>query len=210
MSANNMVRILIADDHPVVCEGVASLLARQAGFCVVAQASNGKEAVQLYRQHLPDVAVLDKRMPVMDGLEALQIIRKEFPQARILLLSNSDAQEDIYVAVRAGVRAYLLKDTPAAELLHAIAQVAGGEIYLPVHISGLLAERMRYSELTAREKEILRCVVGGMSNAEIGGKLFISEGTVKVHVANILTKMNVHDRTQAATAAIKRGLVEMP
>ena len=209
MSSTNVVRILIADDHMIVCEGLVSLFARQDGFCVVAQAHNGMEAMHLYRKHLPDVAVLDRRMPQMDGLEALKAIRKEFPKARVLLFSNSDAQEDIYQAICAGAGSYLLKDTPIADIVQAVSVVAAGKTYLPALVSSLLAERVRTLELTAREKEILTYLVAGMSNAEIGVKLFIVEGTVKVHVANIMRKMDVSDRTQAVTAAIKRGLVEL-
>ncbi len=209
MNGSSPVRILIADDHPVTREGFASLIKQRTDMCVVAEAGNGEEAVALYRRHQPDVALLDRHMPQLDGLAALQAIRGEFPQARVMMLSTFDAQDDIYRALQNGARSYLLKDTQPTEMFHAIAQVAAGQTYLPAYISSQLAERMRVPELTAREHEILTNLVAGRSNQEIGNKLFIAEGTVKVHVASIFKKMGVSDRTQAVTLALKRGMAQL-
>lgn len=209
MSTSFPVRILIADDHPVTREGLVALIKQREDMCIVAEAVNGEEAVALFRRHQPDVALLDRHMPQMNGLEALQAIRRDDPQACVVMLSTFDAQDDIYNALRAGAKSYLLKDTQPTELFHAIAQVAGGQAYLPAHISSQLAERMRAPELTAREGEILAELVAGRSNQEIGTQLFIAEGTVKVHVASIFKKMGVSDRTQAVTSAIKRGMAHL-
>ena len=201
------INILIADDHPVTLEGLASLLSYQAGLRVVCMAENGEQAVAMYRQHRPNVVLMDMVMPKMSGMEALKAIRDEFPQARIILLSLSDGSEHIYQAIRNGAMSYLLKDTNLADVRQAVLEAAAGRPYLTPDITQKLTERMRLPELTAREMEILRCMVQGRSNQEIAATLFIAEGTVKVHVSNILGKLGVSDRTQAVTTAVKRGLV---
>ena len=208
--APRQIRVLIADDHPVTREGLAALLTHQENLCVVAQARDGNEALELFRRHLPDVTLMDTRMPDMDGIQALNAIRNEFPQARVIMLSTFDASEDIYHAVCGGAKSYLLKDTEPSELLQTIVRVADGQTCLPAPITAKLTERMRTPNLTAREAEVLWSLTQGMSNQEIGSKLFIAEGTVKVHVANILSKLGVSDRTQAVTTALKRGLTRLP
>ena len=208
MSSTASIRVLIADDHEVVREGLAAVLRHEEGLCLVGEACNGSEAVSMFRQQRPDVLVMDVRMPVLDGLSTAQLLRKEFSNAAIVLLSTYEASEDIYQATRVGVKSYLLKESPRSVLLQAI-RAAAGESSFPPEIVARLAERLRQPELTTREKEILGCVVSGKSNQEIGSTLFIAEGTVKAHLNAIYAKMGVSDRTQATTAAIKRGLVPL-
>jgi two-component system NarL family response regulator len=209
MSQPLSIRILIADDHPVVREGLAAIIERQPALSVVAEASNGQEAVALYRQHRPDVTLVDLRMPELDGVAVITTIRREFPEARIIILTTYDGDEDIYRGVFAGARAYLLKDAPREDLLEAIRAVYAGQKRIPVEVATKLAERLTSSELTGRELEVLRLIVAGRSNKEIGQRLSITEGTVKAHVNNILSKLGVHDRTHAATEALRRGLVHL-
>ena len=200
-------RILLVDDHAVVREGLVSLLQRQSDLLVVAEAADGASAIRLYRQHRPDLVVLDLRLPDMDGVEVTAAIRAEFPQARLLVLSSFDGDEDIYRALKAGARAYVLKDSTREELLAAVRTVAAGQRSLSAAVAERLAERVTGSELTARELAVLRQIVGGRSNKQIASALSISEGTVKTHVKSILAKMGVEDRTEAAVLALRRGLV---
>jgi two-component system NarL family response regulator len=176
---------------------------------VVAEAINGREVVDLFRLHRPDVTLMDLRMPQMDGVEAIAVIREESRTARIIVLTTYDSDEDIYRGLRAGAMAYLLKDAPLSELLEAIRAVHAGQKRIPLAVAAKLVERMSSPELTAREMQVLHLVVAGQSNKEIGTTLNISEGTVRAHVNNILSKMGASDRTQAATLAIKRGLVRL-
>jgi two-component system NarL family response regulator len=203
------IRILVADDHPVVREGLVSLIERRPDMKVAAQSRNGQETLEMYRLHRPDITLMDVRMPQMDGLETTLAIRTEFPQARIILLSTFDAVEDVYHGLQIGAKAYLLKDTLPEELLQVIQSVHDGQTCVPPELAAKLAERLSHPELTPREQEVLRLMVAGKSNQEIGKTLFIAEGTVKVHVANILGKMHVSDRTQAVTEALKRGIVRL-
>lgn len=209
MRPENTIRMLIADDHPVVRQGLAAMISREPDMAVVGEASNGREAVELFRQHRPDVALMDLRMPDMDGVEAVVAIRKEFPNARIIVLTTYDHDEDIYQGLRAGARAYLLKDVPPETLLETIRVVYAGGKRIPAEAAVKLSERMSRPELTEREMEVLRQLAAGRSNQEISDVLSIAEGTVKFHVNNILFKMGVNDRTQAVTAALKRGLVRL-
>jgi two-component system NarL family response regulator len=201
--------VLLADDHPMMREGIAALISRRADMNVVAEANNGREAVELYREHRPDVVLMDLQMPIMDGFEAIQTIRAEFPSARIIVLTTYDGDEDIYRSLYAGAVGYLLKDTSRDELLDAIRTVHHGKQLISPEIAAKLAQRIRRSELTARELEVLNQIAAGKSNHEIGMLLTISEGTVKAHVNNILTKLCVSDRTQAVITAIQRGIVHL-
>ena len=203
------IRILIADDHAVVREGVAAILSLEPDMEVVAQASNGREAVELFQKHRPDLALMDLRMPEMDGVQAITAIRQDFSDARIIVLTTYDGDEDIYRGLRAGARAYLLKAGPREELLDAIRAVHAGQTHIPPDVAAKLVVRMSGRELTARELEVLQLMAAGKSNQEIGGALFVTESTVKAHVNSILSKLNVSDRTQAVTAAIKRGLIHL-
>jgi two-component system NarL family response regulator len=203
------IRILIADDHPVVRQGLVALINRQPGMLVVAEAATGREAVDAFQAHQPDVALIDLRMPDADGVEAITRIRALFSGARLIILTTYDAEEDIYRGLRAGAMAYLLKDAPPQELLDAIRAVANGQKRIPPVVAAKLAERMMNPELTLREHDVLRLIVAGQSNKEIGGSLTISEGTVRTHVQSILSKLGAQDRTQAVTIALRRGLVRL-
>lgn len=204
-----MLTILISDDHAVVREGLAAMLSRRAEMQVVAEASNGLHAVELALKHKPDVLLMDLRMPQMGGVEAIRAIRAEWPDARVIVLTTYDGDEDIYRALQAGAKGYLLKDTPREELLEAIRAVHAGRKHIPPEVAAKLAERLTSETLTEREREVLQLIVAGQSNKEIGASLNISEGTVKVHVNNLLSKLGVSDRTQAVTEALRRGLVHL-
>lgn len=207
MSEQDLIRILVVDDHFVVRMGVTTLVNAQDDMTVVGEAANGKQGVELFRSCRPDVTLMDLRMPEMNGVAAITAIRAEFPDARIIVLSTYDGDEDIYRAFQAGARAYLLKDMHHDELVNAIRAVHQGQRFIPPAIANRLAERMPRSELTARELDVLRLIVKGMSNKEIASALRITEGTVKIHVNNLLAKLGVSDRTKAATTALQRGIV---
>jgi two-component system, NarL family, response regulator len=212
MSQTPPIRILIADDHPVVRSGIAAMLEidPDANLQVVGQAKNGYEMVDLFAQFQPDIGLVDLRMPDMTGVEAIAQIRSQFPEARLIILTTYDGDEDIYRGLQAGAKGYLLKDTPREELLQCIQAVHAGRSFIPPDIGVRLAERMSSPELSKREREVLELLPVGMSNAEIGAALQITEGTVKSHVNNILGKLNVGDRTQAVIVALKRGLISLP
>ncbi len=203
------IRVLLADDHPVVREGLAALLNRRPDTTVIGEVANGQEAVDFFRRAQPDVTLMDLRMPIMGGVEAIHAIRAEFPAARIIVLTTYDGDEDIYRALQAGAQGYLLKDAPREELLAAVRAVHDGQKCIPAALAAKLAERVFSPELTAREREVLALIVAGHSNREIGEALVVSEGTVKAHVNSILGKLGVNDRTQAVTAALRRGLVRL-
>jgi DNA-binding NarL/FixJ family response regulator len=209
MDEGNSIRILVADDNFLVRLGLGAVLNAQSGMTVVAEAGNGRQAVELFRQHTPDIVLMDLRMPLMTGVEATKAIRSEYPGARIIVLTTYDGDEDIYRALQAGARAYLLKDVLREDLLAAIRAVHAGQRHIPPAVAARLAERLPLSDLTARELEVLKLIVKGMSNSEIGAALTISTGTVKIHVNNILSKLGVSDRTQAATTALQRGIVHL-
>lgn len=201
------IRVLIADDHPLVREGLTAVLNRQPDMTVVAEACDGREAVALFRRHRPDVALMDLRMPNFGGVEATMLIRSEFPDSRIIVLTTYGGDEDIHRALSAGARAYLLKDASNDSLVAAIRSVHQGQRHLSAEVSMRLAQHFDANELTSREMEILTLIVRGYRNKKIGQTLGITEGTVKGHINNILGKLGVEDRTQAATEAIRRGLV---
>jgi two-component system NarL family response regulator len=209
MDEGNLIRVLVADDNFLVRLGLGAVLNVQSGMTVIAEAGNGRQAVELFRQHTPDVVLMDLRMPLMTGVEATKAIRSEYPGARIIVLTTYDGDEDIYRALQAGARAYLLKDVLREDLLAAIRAVHAGQRHIPPAVAARLAERLPLSDLTARELEVLNLIVKGMSNSEIGAALTISTGTVKIHVNNILSKLGVSDRTQAATTALQRGIVHL-
>jgi two-component system NarL family response regulator len=203
------IRILVAEDHLVARVGVTTIVNMQPDMTVVAEASNGQQAVELYRQYLPDVALLDLRMPVMTGVEAALAIRKEYPQARMIALTTYGGDEDIRRALAAGVQAYLTKDVLHDELLKAIRAVHTGQTYLPAAVAAALAAQMPRPDLSAREVQVLELIVQGLANKQIAYSLGIAEHTVKNHVKSILSKLSVQDRTQAATAAIQRGIIHL-
>jgi DNA-binding NarL/FixJ family response regulator len=203
------IRILIADDHSVVREGLVSLVKRKSDMVVVAEASNGREAVQLWKEHRPDVTLLDLRMPELDGVGAIKEIRELDENAHIVVLTTYDGDEDIYRAIKAGAKAYLLKDTARDALVETVRRVHAGETYLPPQLAAKLAERVSGEALSPREIEVLQRMAVGKSNKEIGAELFISEGTVKTHIKSIFNKLDVVSRTEAVATANRRGLIQL-
>jgi two-component system NarL family response regulator len=208
MSSDN-IRIVVIDDQAVVRQGFVSLINTVPDMTVIAEGVNGQQAVELYRAHRPDIVLMDLRMPVMGGVEAITAIRREFPAARLIVLTTYDGDEDIYRSLQAGAQGYLLKDMFFEELEAAIRTVHTGGRRIPGVVAERLAERVGASDLTGRELEVLEQIVRGGSNKEIAVALDISEATVKSHINNILSKLGVTDRTQAATTAIQRGLVHL-
>jgi DNA-binding NarL/FixJ family response regulator len=204
------IRVLIADDHGVVREGLVSMIQRnKADMTVVGEASNGRETVELWKLHRPDVTLLDLRMPELDGVDAIREIRACDDKARIIVLTTFDGDEDIYRAIQAGAKGYLLKDVPREALMDSIRRVHAGETSVPVDIVAKLAERVSGETLSKREIEVLKLMARGKSNKEIGATLFISEGTVKSHGKAIFAKMNVASRTEAVAEATRRGLLRL-
>jgi len=204
-----LIRILIADDHTVVREGLVSLVKRKPDMAVVAEATNGREAVDLWKQHHPDIGLLDLRMPELDGVGAIKEIRELNPNAHIIVLTTFDGDEDIYRAIKAGAKGYLLKDTAREALMECIRRVHGGETFIPATLAAKLADRVSGEALSLREIEVLQRIAAGKSNKEIGAELFISEGTVKTHVKSIFSKLDVVSRTEAVATATRRGLIQL-
>lgn len=206
---NEPIRVLVVEDHNVVRQGLVALLSVAEGLEVVGEAADGIEAIAQFRKHQPAVTLIDLRLPRMGGVDAITRIRREWPQARFIVLTTYDGDEDIYRALKAGAKAYLLKGMTSEELLTAIRAVHAGKSHIPPAIAERLAERMGAEELTPRELDVLEQIVNGKSNKEIGTELDISEATVKTHINSLLAKLGVTDRTQAATAAIRRGIVPL-
>ncbi|MFB2979795.1 response regulator [Microseira sp. BLCC-F43] len=209
MKQSNIIRVLIADDHPIVLQGLAALLESETDITVVGKVRDGHEAVEMFRQHQPDVTLMDLRMPQIDGVAAITAICGEFKNAQIVVLTTYDGDEDIYRGLPAGAKGYLLKDAEADEVLAAVRAVAAGKKYIPPDVGAKLAERMGNPELSDRENEVIRLIAAGKSNSEISTTLHISESTVKFHLKNIFSKLGVNDRTQAALAALKRGFATL-
>ena len=203
------IRILVVDDHKIVRQGLVALLNTVPEMKVVAEASDGEEAIEVYRRHKPDITLMDLRLPKMGGADVIARIRAEAPGARLIVLTTFDGDEDIFRAIQAGAKGYLLKGMDIDELTEAIRSVHAGKSRIPAFVAEKLAERMGGPALTAREIEVLKRIVAGRSNKEIGTDLFISEATVKTHVNSILGKLGVTDRTQAATSALQRGIVHL-
>lgn len=203
------IRVLIVDDHPVVRAGLASMLGTQAELDLIGMAASGDDALRLIAEREPDVVLLDLRMPGMSGVETLQALRAAGRSMRVVILTNYETDEDIYRAVQAGAQGYLLKDTSLREMVEAVRAVHAGKRYIPRHIASRLAERMVRTDLTARELEILKLLAKGPTNKQIGHALGISDNTVRNHVLKIMEKLEVSDRTEAATTAIQRGLITL-
>lgn len=206
---SSKIRILVAEDHLVARVGVSAIINRQPDMLVVAEASNGRQAIERYRKHLPDIALLDLRMPLMSGVEVALTIRKEFPNARLIALTSYGGDEDIRRALAAGVQAYLTKDVLRNELLQTIRTVYAGGTYLPPTLAAALEAQSDSPTLSKREIEVLELVARGLSNKQIAYALDITETTAKNHVQHILQKLGSQDRTQAATAAIQRGIIHL-
>ena len=203
------IEVLIADDHSTFLAGLTSIIDMEDDMIVVAQATDGRQAVDLWRKHRPTVTLLDLRMPVLDGVGAINAIRQEDGSAHIVVLTTYDSDNDIYRAIKAGTKGYLLKDARREELLDCIRKVSTGATCLPQTLMQKLITGIRSEPLTEREIDVLQLLTGGKSNKEIGTKLFISEFTVKGHLHNIFTKLNVLSRTEAIAAASRRGLIQL-
>jgi DNA-binding NarL/FixJ family response regulator len=206
---SNSIRILVVEDHHVVRQGLIALLNVAEGVEVVGEAADGIEAVRQFETHHPDVTLVDLRLPKLSGVEVIQRVRSNHANARFIVLTTYDGDEDIYRALQAGARAYLLKGMTVEVLMSTIRAVHAGKSIIPPSIAQKLAERMSTEQLTNREQDVLQQIVLGKSNKEIASALDISEATVKTHINNLLGKLGVEDRTQAATAAIQRGLVQL-
>jgi len=200
---------MVVDDHPVVRAGVAAILSTEVDMEVVAEARDGAEAVELFRAHQPDVVLLDLRMPVMDGVSATRALMKESPYASIIVLTSYDGDENIHRALEAGARGYAFKDSVRTELLGMVRTVHKGRRSIPPPVAARLAEHTPRIALTEREVEVLRFTAQGLSNAEVAGRIYRTEATVKVHLRNIYAKLNVTDRTAAVMTAIRRGFIEV-
>ena len=203
------IQIMLVDDHPAFRKGMAALIESEPDMKIVAEAADGREAVEVYRQKQPDVVLMDLRLPVMGGVEATLAIRSEFPAARVIVLTTFDTDEDIFRAIQSGAKSYLLKDTPAEELAGAIRAVRAGKETLPSHVAERLAARRQRPELSQREMDVLQLLIKGRSNKEIGSALFLCEDTVKAHFKTLFAKLGVQDRTEAAISAIRHGIVHL-
>jgi len=203
------IRVMVVEDHHIVRQGLVALLNSVPDIAVVAEATNGQEAIDMFQQHQPDVTLLDLRLPVLGGVDVLKRVREKTPAARMIVLTTFDGDEDIYRALQAGARGYFLKGMRTEELVEGIRAVHGGKTRIPAPVAERLANRLNGQDLTGRELEVLKLIVAGKANKEIGADLNISEATVKTHMNNILSKLGVTDRTQAATTALHRGIVHV-
>lgn len=203
------IRVLCIDDHPLVRKGIAAILSNEADIELVAEGGSGRDAVALYRQYHPDVTLMDLRMPDLDGIGAVKLIRQEFPEARIIALTSFDGDQDIYRSLEAGVRGYLLKETVHTEILNAIRKVYSGKKLMSQEVAQRLTEYFPQVALTPREVEVLTLVAQGLANKEIAARLGTASGTVKIHVQNILSKLCATDRTHAVTIALQRGIIHL-
>ena len=209
MKNSKAIRILVVDDHFMVRMGLSASLNVEPDMEVVAEADNGEAAVEAFRKYRPNLVMMDLRLPKMSGTDCTAAILREFPDAHILMLSTHSGEEEIYRAMRAGARGYVLKSVLREELLRAIREVSEGRRYLDPVVAPLLAERLSHRSLTSREVEVLQMVAKGLGNKEIGTALNIAEVTVKLHVSHVLEKLNVKDRTQASTVALQRGIISL-
>ena len=209
MSETVRIRILTVDDHPLMHQGLATIIRNQADMLLVGEASNGQEAIRRYREEIPDVTLMDLRLPDMSGIDAMIAIRSEFPDARIIILTTFAGDAEIQRALEAGARAYLLKSMPPQDLMDVIRQVHAGKKRIPSEIAAYLAEHYSDENLTGREIEVLKQIAGGSRNRDIAEKLFISEETVKVHIKHIMEKLSAADRTQAVAIAARRGIIQL-
>ncbi len=209
MSDQARIRVLSVDDHPLLRQGIAAVINSQSDMLLAAEASSGCEAIQKFRQHQPDVTLMDLRLPDMSGIDTMIGIRSEFSGARIIMLTTFEGDVEVQRALEAGARGYLLKSMPPKDLVDAIRQVHAGKKRVPAQLAAQLAEHLSDEALTEREVDVLRHLAGGNRNRDIAERLFISEETVKVHVKHIMEKLGASDRTQAVAIAVRRGIIQL-
>jgi DNA-binding NarL/FixJ family response regulator len=209
MSDQTAIRVLCVDDHPLLREGIAAIINNQPDMVLVAEASNGTEAIQKFKEHRPDITLMDLRLPDMSGVDSLIAIRADTPEARIIMLTTFEGDVEIQRALEAGARAYMLKNMPPRELVDVIRQVHAGKKKIPTEILTHLAEHLSDEPLTDREIDVLKHIAGGNRNRDIAERLFISEETVKVHIKHIMEKLGASDRTQAVAIAVRRGIIQL-
>ncbi len=209
MGEPDLIRVLCIDDHPLVREGTATIIHRQSDMSLIAEASTGSEGIQKYREHRPDIALMDLRLPDMSGIDALIAIRTEFPGARIIMVTTFEGDVEIHRALEAGAFGYLLKSMPPKELIDMIRSVHAGKKRIPPEVAAHLAEHLSDESLTPREIDVLRHIAGGNRNRDIAERLFISEDTVKGHIRHIMEKLGASDRTEAVAIAVRRGIVHL-
>ena len=209
MREDKTIRILSVDDHPLMHEGIAALINNQPDMTLVAEASDGKSALRTFREHQPDVTLMDLRLPDMSGIESMASILREFPAARVIILTMFEGDVEVQRALKAGARGYMLKTMPPKELVKIIRRVHAGKKYIPPEVAANLAEHFSTDNLTPRETEVLAQIAEGNRNRDIAERLFISEETVKVHIKHIMDKLGASDRTQAVAIAIRRGIIQL-
>lgn len=209
MADNAKLKVLVVDDHPIVRVGISAIINGRADMTAVAQCGSGEEAIDLFEQHRPDIVLMDLRLPKMSGVDAIRAIRMRHPKACFVVLTTYEGDEDIYQAIEAGARAYVIKGMPHEALIDALRRVHAGGRFLPPMVSRALASRTPDSDLSAREREVLSLLARGETNKEIAQHLGITEATVKCHVSVILMRLQVSDRTQAVVTALQRGLVHL-
>jgi DNA-binding NarL/FixJ family response regulator len=209
MSDKARIRVLCVDDHPLLREGIAAIVNSQPDMVLIATATTGAEAIQKFKEHQPDVTLMDLRLPDMSGVDSLIVIRTETPEARIIMLTTFEGDVEIHRALEAGARAYMLKSMPPKELLDVIRQVHAGKKRIPAEIATHLAEHLSDEALTEREIDVLKHIAGGNRNRDIAERLFISEETVKVHIKHIMEKLGASDRTQAVAIGVRRGIIQL-
>jgi len=203
------IRVLSVDDHPLMHEGIAAMIRSQLDMVLAAEASSGHQAIQRFREHTPDITLMDLRLPDMSGIDAMVTIRSEFPEARVIILTTFAGDVEISRALESGARAYVLKSAPPKEIVEVIRQVHAGKKKLPPDIAANLAEHFSDEKLTEREREVLQEIAGGNRNRDIADKLFITEETVKKHIKHVMEKLGATDRTQAVAIGVRRGIIQL-